>query len=299
MTDSSQHRPNRPYVDPVIERLCAASRAQYTNPYTAFEWQEALDPELWCMKPELVSLAGTSIYERLSEAQKRKLSFYEIVNFFSLTLHGEQMFISKLVPFLYRKPYAHLTEYMQHFLDEEVKHIVCFGDFCVRYAGKVYPDLHVAAGSAEYARGESELAFFTSVLIFEEMGNYYNVELARDPRLNPIVREINAYHRREEARHRVFGRQVVQSLFAKYRAGWTADELDKIREYLAAFIMATWKEYFNPAVYDDAGLEDSYSLYEQALESAEARARFERVTADISSFLVENEILLAPPTYAL
>ena len=76
----------------------------------------------------------------------------------------------------------HITEYLHHFLDEENKHMVMFGEFCHRYIGKVYPEKKISL-PREYAKGEEEVAFFCKVMVVEELGDYYNVMIDRDERL--------------------------------------------------------------------------------------------------------------------
>ena len=46
-----------------------------------------------------------------------------------------------------------ITEYLHHFVDEENKHMVMFGEFCNRYIGKVYPEKKISLGR-EYAKGK-------------------------------------------------------------------------------------------------------------------------------------------------
>ena len=80
----------------MVEKLCRASRRQYLDPYTYLEWPETLDPDQWMFTPELISLHGTAIYERLTEAEKKQLSFYETINFFSLNINGERPLVEGL-----------------------------------------------------------------------------------------------------------------------------------------------------------------------------------------------------------
>jgi hypothetical protein len=281
----------------ILGKLCSASQKQFVNPYTAFQWPDRLDDALWCMPPELISIEGTEEFAALGDSQRRKLSLLEICNFFSLTLQGEKTLIEKVARYLYRPSYQEATAYLQHFLDEETKHIVYFGEFCNRYLGKVYPDRHIAGGKIEYAPGEEDFSIFASILVFEEIGNYYNIQMARDARLNPIVREINALHRREEARHLAFGRALVADLFARHSPRWSESTLARVRDYLAGFILSTWKEFFNPDAYREAGLENTFALYEKALESPASRARFANAISECSEFLIDGGILVTPPTY--
>jgi len=143
----------------LVEKLCEASKRQYVNPYEYLEWPDALNVETWCTSPELVSLFGTPVYERLTEAERKRLSFYEAVNFFSLNIHGEKSLIEGLAQRVYRRENDLITPYLHHFLDEENKHMVYFGGFCRKYAGKVYPDRKMTI-PRDFAPGEEDFLFY-------------------------------------------------------------------------------------------------------------------------------------------
>jgi hypothetical protein len=121
-------------------RLSKASVKKYWNPYTDLEWPESLDKNDWFMSPELTSIYGTDLWNGLTEQQQKSLSFWELINFFSITLQGERPLVQGLCHQMYSRQGKDETHYMHHFLDEENKHMVMFAMFCNKYAGKVYPD---------------------------------------------------------------------------------------------------------------------------------------------------------------
>ena len=278
----------------LVEKLCEASKRQYVNPYEYLEWPDSLNVETWCTSPELVSLFGTPVYERLTEAERKRLSFYEAVNFFSLNIHGEKSLIEGLVQRVYRRENDLITPYLHHFLDEENKHMVYFGGFCTRYAGKVYPDRKMTI-SRDFAPGEEDFLFFAKVMIFEEIVDVYNMRMANDERLVPIVRQINLIHHREEARHLVFGRKIVKRIFEHYAPEWPRETLGGVREYLENYIVATWKEYYNPSVYKDIGLEDPFVVQQDAFRHECCLAHRRQVSEKLLHYLVDNEMLEAMP----
>ncbi len=278
----------------LVDRLCDASQKQFANPYT-LAWPDALDPEQWCTSPELISLYGTEAFDALNEPQQKRLSFFEAVNFFSLNIHGEKPLVEGLAHRLYRSDSREICAYLHHFLDEENKHMVYFGGFCERYAGKIYPDKK-AAFPREYAPGEEDMLFFAKVMIFEELVDVYNLRMSTDERLVPIARQINLLHHRDEARHLVFGRQVVKTLFDRYAPAWSSETLTGVRGYLAAYLTATWKEYYNPEVYRDAGIAgDPYELHQQAFGHPTCRAHRRAVSAGCVRYLLANGILEQEP----
>ncbi len=260
-----------------VRTLSAASRRAYQNPYEAIEWPDELDRDQWFTSPELISLYGTPWWDQLDDAGRKALSFWEAVNFFSLNIHGEKILMEGLAHRLYQPGLQEVAEYLHHFLDEENKHSVWFGTFCTRYAGKVYPDRHVAF-PREYAEGEGDFLFFAEVSIFEEIVDRYNVTMGRDERLVPVVRQINANHHAEETRHLVFGRRIVAELWRRWADRWSPEVVDRIRAHLDAYVTATWREYYNPDVYRDAGLMEPWAVAREALDHPATRAHREEIT---------------------
>jgi len=275
-----------------VTKLCSSSIKDYINPYSYLEWPEAIGPDQWCTSPELISLYGTPFYEGLSEPDRKRLAFHEAINFFSLNIHGEKSLIEGLAQRLYRKGNDIVSPYIHHFLDEENKHMIYFGGFCVRYGKKVYPDRKMVF-EREYAPGEEDFLFFGKVLIFEEIVDVYNKRMAKDERLAPIVRQINFLHHRDESRHLAFGRLLVKDLFEKHAPTWSKETLDGITEYLTNYMTATWKEYYNPAVYKDAGLKNPFDIQQETLRATQAHRA--EISGGCIRYLMELGVLREEP----
>jgi hypothetical protein len=253
-------------------RLCRVSREQFIDPFSRLEWPTSLERNQWFMSPELVSLFGTREWDALEQSRQQTISFFELVNFFSINIHGERMLIEGLAKRLYRKHTDTLSPYLHHFLDEENKHMFYFGRFCKQYAGKIYPEKRFAV-EREYAEGEEEFLFFARVMLFEELVDVYNRRMAKDERLVAISREINWLHHFEEARHLAFGRRVVEELFDAHSNIWEPEVRERIGAELSHFMDATWKDLFNPEVYKDAGLPDAYALRRKLLSEPAIETR--------------------------
>ena len=272
------------------ERLNKVSEEKFANPYTSIEWPKEISSDEWYYTPELLSLYGTEVYNVLSEEQKQKLSMYEAVNFFSLNIHGEKDLIAQLSNRLYKNYPHQVTDYIHHFLDEENKHMLWFGSFCMRYAGKVYPNRKLNF-PREYAPGEEELLFFIKVLIFEEYVDYFNINIAKDERVHPLARQIHKQHHVEESRHLSFGREMVKTILNDYREQWDQSIIDGIKSYIESYMISTWKEYYNPSMYQDAGLENPYDLVEVAWNSEHSRKIRSEVSEKCIKFLRKNELI--------
>jgi hypothetical protein len=275
-------------------RLSTASVKKTWDVYSAFDWPEKIDPSAWCMAPELISLYGTSAWDELDEAGRRALSLYEVANFFSLTLHGERPLVQGLCNQMYSRQDAPVTEYIHHFLDEENRHMVMFAMFCNRYVGKVY-SMKKLALPKKYAKGEEDVTFFIKALVIEELGDYYNVAMGHDDRLAPIVREVNKFHHRDEARHIVFGRKLLAEMFAHWAPQWSEETLAGVRAWLGDYLRSSWNDFYNPAVYRDAGLSDPYAARQEALAATPCREHRERVSAKLIDYFLDSGILTEAP----
>lgn len=280
----------------LAQRLSDASVRKAWDVYSAFEWPERLEPEAgWYMSPELVSIYGTEVWEKLGETQRKRLSFHEIVNFFSFVLLGERPLIEGMTHRMYRKAsLGPVTDYLHHFVAEENKHMIMFGMFCNRYAGGIYPEKKLVL-PREYAKGEEDIAFFCKVLIVEELGDFYNLKMMSDDRLHPLVAKINKVHHIDEARHLAFGREYLRELAEKFRSGWSAEELGAFRKWLVEYLRSSWGDFYNPAVYRDAGIADGYAVRKMALEHPTCRRMRETVSEKLVSYFQDIGLLEEAP----
>ncbi|HEY2237964.1 MAG TPA: diiron oxygenase [Streptosporangiaceae bacterium] len=280
-----------------VERLSALSQRDYQNPYRTLEWPDSVDPDSgWFTSPELISLYGTDFYGQLGESSRRRLSFYEAANFYSLNIHGEKTLMQGLASRLYRRDLIDVAPYLHHFLDEENKHSVYFGGFCTRYA-HVYRSRQVALAE-EPRRDVADFLFFGKVMIFEEIADHFNRLQARDERLHPVARFINHNHHVEESRHLAFGRRLVQALWQACAPDWDGETRARIRDQLASFFTMSWREYYNPDVYADAGLPgapDPWELSETAWSSQPQRSNRSTASRKCLRFLTSIDVLDREP----
>jgi hypothetical protein len=267
-----------------VDRLCRMSRAHRHDPFAALEWPAALTEGAWCMSPELISLQGTPAFDAFDEDARRRLSFWEAVNFFSLNIHGERLLIAGLAARLHVPADDDLSPYLHHFLDEENRHMFYFAEFCRRYAGKIYPDRNLALSRAP-AADEEQFLFFAQVLLFEEIVDAYNRRMAADARLADIVREIHRLHHLDEVRHLVFGRRLVRVLRDRCLPRWPRDTRRLIDRRLRDFVEATWKQLYNPAAYAEAGLPEPHVLRRAALAHPAVAARRDDLLAGCEALL--------------
>src|SRR4051794_39063033 len=112
--------------------------------------------------------------------------------------------------------------------------------------------------------------------------------MATDGRLVPVARQINALHHADEARHLVFGRQLVAELWRRHLPAWSAETVAALRQYLASYLVATWREYYNPSMYADAGLAEPWVTARQVWEHPATREHRRRLSQRCVGFFLDN-----------
>jgi len=277
--------------DRFVKYLSAISEEQFIDP-RHFEWPDELDPDAWYFTPELISLYGSPVWASLDERQRKRLSFAEAVNFFSLNIHGEKYLISEISRRLYAGDDSALSRYLLHFVDEEARHMMYFSGFCNRYAGKIYPDRTLHSEDS----GDVELdmfVLFARINVFEEIVDYYNRTMAKDERLAPVVREINRIHHVEELRHLNFGRNFLRHCLDRHIDDWDEARRQALRDHLSSYLAFVWKQYYNPDAYQDAGIEDAFHVWRSVTDAPGAIRHRDEVNQKRLSYLRKLELLEA------
>lgn len=260
-----------------LEKLSRASLHNFLGP-GSIHWPECLPEDGWFFTPELISLYGTAAWESLDAGGRRRLSFYEAVNFFSLNVHGEKYLVSEVARRLYTGNEPQMDRYLLHLVEEEAKHMMYFSSFCLRYAGRVYPDrtltlADASTGSDDLQDPVQQLLLFARIYLFEEIVDEFNRTMATDERLVPVVRRINHLHHIEEARHLAFGRKYLAHALAQLAESLDGGRRRQVREHLDGYRQMVWAQYYNPDVYADTGIPDSLAIRTRALTAPFGRQR--------------------------
>jgi len=68
-----------------------------------------------------------------------------------------------------------------------------------------------------------------------------------------------------------------------------------VRETIGTYLIATWKEYFNPDVYRDAGFEEPSTIREHGLQHPRARQRRSEISRRCVRHLLDCGVLEEEP----
>ncbi len=112
---------------------------------------------------------------------------------------------------------------------------------------------------------------FARINIFEEITDYYNLTMAKDKRLEPIVMEINRIHHVEESRHLAFGINFLKDSLDRHAEDWDSEHRAAMKSHLSGYLDFVWKQYYNPDVYRDLGIVDSLQVRQETFESPQAQ----------------------------
>ncbi len=256
--------------DPVfasrIDTLIRLSREQHTNTFSNIEWPEHIPDDEWWLPPELLTVYGTAYADALSESQLKRLSKWECINAFSLNVEGERELVSALAAQLYVPEVPELETYIHHFIDEENKHMWFFGEFCRRYGGKIYSSKKVGIAEERFSKDMEYFLLFARILIFEEIGGYYNVAAGGDERISPFVRLIHRIHHADESRHITFGRSLLARIKDIAFSGSSASEREAALRHLQRYVQISIEALYQPAMYRDTGLQGGVAMRRALLD---------------------------------
>ncbi|MFJ6464928.1 diiron oxygenase [Streptomyces sp. NPDC091387] len=270
----------------LLDRLSDKATAEYYNPFTTFDWPASIPTDDLWMSPELLSVHGTEVMDELSPAQLRTLSRWESVNFYSLNVHGIRELLIEVTRRVHTPGFELPSEFFHHFIGEENDHMWFFATFCLKYAGKIYPDKSVKLPETPRDPDIENFLVFARILVFEQIVDHYNVQMAADHRLHPTVRHINRLHHQDESRHIAFGCRLVQLLWERLLdRGLDEAARHDLRSYLGRYLTTSIESLYNPAVYRDAGLPDGFALRKRLLVHPDRRAAHTKVLHKTTRFL--------------
>lgn len=206
---------------------------------------------------ELLSVAGLPLAETLTPNERARLSREEVaaiveegVRFEAVLMAGFGLQMSRA---------AALTDeritYVLHEVGEETRHSRLF----VRMLDQL-----AACGVSPFNRGLLGVAkrliirsilgrpalFYVLVMAGEEIPDLFQKLSSEHPDTDPYLRNVNRYHRQEEARHLVFARTVLPELWAQ--ASWW--ERLRVRWHAPLIIEVMFDMLVHPGVYEAVGL---------------------------------------------
>jgi P-aminobenzoate N-oxygenase AurF len=267
-----------------VQRLIQASVEDYYNPYRTFEWPDQICPESLWMSRELLSVYGTEAAGSLSREQLVELSRWESVNLYSLIAHGIRELLIEVMRRIHTPGYEIPTPYFHHFIGEENEHMWFFAEFCLRYGGRIYPDRRMAFPAVERSAEVNNFIVFSQILIFEQIGDYFNARLAVDDTVPATVRQVNRIHHQDESRHIAFGAQLVSVLYDRVCRSRPAAEVRDAAVFVRRYIDFILQLLYSVEAYRDAGIMSPARFRSAVMADPARKAVHDQITDRTISF---------------
>ena len=239
-------------LDERIERLSAVSLKRVVEPDEAVPGGPGAGQLL---PTELLSIAGLDL--DLTPEQLVKLSREEVASITGEGIRFESILTAGFSMEIVRK--ADLTDprvtYILHELGEETRHSRLF----VRLLTSLAPEARNPLNKPIFNKIQSAVlpllmsmpAFFcVLVLTGEEIPDLMQKLASEHPDTDDFVREVNKYHRQEEARHLAFARMILPELWQ------SASRFERfmIRHFAPLMVGGMFEMLVHPGVYETVGL---------------------------------------------
>ncbi len=275
----------------VAARLLDASARHSFDPDAELDWDAPFEPGTWFWPPELVSLYGTPLWDRMPEEQRIELSRHESASIASVGIWFEIILLQLLARHIYDgDPTSKHVRYALTEVADECRHSMMFARLIRKSGTPVY-----RPGRAHHALGRlmktvsTTPGSFTATLLVEEILDWMQRQTFPDERVQPLVRGVTRIHVVEEARHVRYAREELRRQMATAPA-WEKG-LTRLMSGETARVVAA--SLVSPRVYAQVGLDPDAAL-RAVRASGHRREVMLRSAARLTGFLDEIGVLRGP-----
>ena len=256
ITPDAPHRVPRDRETTAARLLESSVRHSY-DPVTDVDWDAPLVPDMPYMPLERVSLYGTELWKKLSDAQRIELSKHEIASGQMVGLWFEMILMQLLARYAYDlDPRSAHAQYALTELGDETRHSIMFAR-CAAKLGvphyKPHRTVHELARLAKAAMGGPSM--FAAILVAEETTDRMQRLIMDDGSIQPLIRTVSRIHVVEEARHVRYAREEVtrrMGLLRSARGGRARIEAHRSITAVLAYLIIDGM--IDPHVYTAVGI---------------------------------------------
>ncbi|MFD6096949.1 diiron oxygenase [Nocardiopsis flavescens] len=253
MTAETSAKPKLTDREDIAKRLLRGSAKASFDPLVEIDWDAPVDPDMWAIRPERISLYGTPLWDSLSEEKRKELSRLEVASVATIGIWFETILMQMLVRHAYRNdPTTLHVQYAYTEIADECRHTVMFAKMVERlgwHTRRLDPvAYHLGRLFKAIAHGP---LIFAGALFVEELLDQLQREAVPDERILPLVRSVARIHVTEEARHMRYAREEFQRDWAQRGAlnrAYSSLVLGLVTYYSATRLI-------NPEVYAQVGLD--------------------------------------------
>ncbi|WP_228990189.1 diiron oxygenase [Streptomyces sp. DH8] len=237
----------------VALRLLESSAKHSFDPDTEIDWESAVEEGKWFWAPELLSLYGTPMWDRMSEEQRLDLSRHEAAALYSLGIWFEIILMQLLVRHVYDKPVtSNHVRYALTEIADECRHSMMFSRMIDWSGAPTYEVPRVYHNLARILKTVSTTpGSFAATLLGEEILDWMQRLTFPDERVQTVTRGVTRIHVIEEARHVRYAREELRRQMVT-APRWER-ELTRLSCGEAARVFSVC--FVNPQVYENVGLD--------------------------------------------
>lgn len=240
-------------VEDRIEKLNTASTRRVINPDT--EVTGHVGPGQ-LVADELLTVAGLDL--DLTPEQKAKLSREEVASITDAGIRFEAVLTAGFALQIATSPGSVTDpriEYLLHEIGEESRHSRLFARLHAQLEPTATNPLSGKVLNFVMNRGVRRIItlpslLYTLVLAGEEIPDLVQKKTSEHPETDPFLRDVNKYHRMEEARHLSFARAVLPEIWAEASLA----EKVAVRRVAPFVIKGMFETLIHPGVYTSIGL---------------------------------------------
>ena len=289
-TSAATGTPTPSAADLKVERLNTASVKRVIEPEDRFAWHEMTKGQV--IPDQLLTTAGLDL--DLTAEQKARLSREETAAMLSTGVMFEAV-LSAGFMWQIATGSGPITDprisYMLHEVGEETRHSRAF----IRVVQELAPTAKnpLAGGIPKMVEKrflpvllKSPALLATMILAGEEIPDLLQKIASEHPDTDPVLADVNKYHRLEEARHLAFARLTVGELYK------TASRRERFRIRFVApkMIDGLFDTFVHPGVYATVGL-PTWKTWRAANKTPQRRAVKYAAVRPILKALVEGDVL--------
>ena len=232
--------------------LVSSAKASY-DPLTEIDWDIPVATDRYAMPAHRISLYGTSLWDQLTEEQRKELSRQEAASIALSGIWFEAILMQMLIRYSYhRDPTTSHIQYAYTEIADECRHSVMFARLVRKLDARHYrldPLAH-ACGWLLKTFSNAPLTF-AAALFVEELLDQGQREVMNDETLEPLMRAVCRIHVTEEARHMRYAREELVRIMPAQP--WIARSVSRM--VLAVVAALSADRLINPAVYARVGLD--------------------------------------------
>lgn len=205
--------PAAPGREDFAVRLLKGSAKKSYEPIVDIDWDAPLPEGKFFLPPQMLSLYGTPLWDRMTEQQRLDLSRQEFANYISMGIWFENMLNQSLLrAMMHSSPTSATTFYELTELGDEARHMLMFGK-AIERAGvePFWPGKRGARRVNTLAMIFRGPMLWIGALVGEELFDSLQRQiLDGGDDLQPLVQRVMRIHVTEEARHIQFARDGIR-----------------------------------------------------------------------------------------